>query len=369
MVVDVAAVGDAVAVAVGTASFASVTHTVAIAVFLTRVLGVGAVVDVIGNAIAVAVAARAAATEESARGVQSDGGQAAVGSTDVRKVTRSVWRTSEAAEIVVGRGEILVGVLNNARIVGQGDQVVGAVEEQAASAGDHDFHAAECPGWRTATEDHNAAVRGNHGARVKDVPNAGSVADAPVGDVNVAPGGVQDFEVFLVVEVADFAIPVAVVLGGVVEVEFIQDHAAAEALIGHAVAVVVVGGAVLNIAIVQNAIAVAVTGVSFASIANTIFVAVALVCVWSVDAVVAAVGDAVAVDITQGVVGEQDGGVRSGHVDRDIVHPSEVAGFATRVQAAFNHQAVAGAAVGVKGPRVAHLFPADVRGVRGVATR
>ena len=309
MVVDVAAVGDAVAVAVGTSSFASITNTVAIAVFLASVLGVGAVVDVIGDAIAVAVTARAAATEEAARGVQSDGGQAAIGSTDVREVTRSIWRASEAAEIVVGRGEILVGVLNNARIVGQGDQVVGAVEEQAASAGDHDFHAAECPGWRTATEDHNAAVRGNHGARVKDVPNAGSVADAPVGDVNVAPGGVQDFEVFLVVEVADFAIPVAVVVGGVVEDKFIQNHAAAEAFIRHAVAVVVVGGAVLNIAIVEDAVAIAVAHVGFASIANAILVAVVLVTVWCVGTVVAAVGDAVAVDVTQGVVGKQDGGV------------------------------------------------------------
>ena len=105
-------------------------------------------------------------------------------------------------------------------------------------------------------------------------------ADAPVGDVNVGTGGVQDFEVFLVVEVAGFAVAVAVVVGGVVEVEFIQDHAAAEAFIGHAVAVVVVGGAVLNIAIVEDAVAVAVAHVGFASIANAILVAVVLVSVW-----------------------------------------------------------------------------------------
>ena len=96
--------------------------------------GVGAVVDVIRDAIAVAVTARTAATEEAARGVQSDGGQAAIESTDIYEVTRSIWRAGEAAEVVVGGGEVLIGVLNNARIVGQGDQVIGAVEEQASGA-------------------------------------------------------------------------------------------------------------------------------------------------------------------------------------------------------------------------------------------
>ena len=105
--------------------------------------------------------------------------------------------------------------------------------------------------WRATTEDHDAAVCGNDGASVEDVADTNTVTDGPVRNIDVGPAGVQDFKIFLVVEVTGYAVAVAVVVGGVVEVEFIQDHAAAEALIGHTVAVVVVGGAVLNIAIVE----------------------------------------------------------------------------------------------------------------------
>ena len=134
-------------------------------------------------------------------------------------------------------------------------------------------------GWCAAAKDHNAAVCRNDGASFEQVPYPSAVIDAPVGDVDVSSGGVQDFEVFLVVEVSGLAIPVAVVFGGVVEVEFIQDHTAAEALVGHAVAIVVVGVAVQNIAIVQDAVAIAIAHVGFARIANTVAVTVELVTV------------------------------------------------------------------------------------------
>ena len=188
-------------------------------------------------------------------------------------------------------------------------------------------------------------------------------------EINVCVGCVQNLDVFLIREVAGFAVTISVKVLGESVSEFIDGQAAVATFIRYSISIVVVGRAVQNVTIVEDAVAVAVACISFASIANAILVAVALVTVWCVGTVVAAVGDAVAVDITQGVVGKQDGGVRSGHIDRDIVHPSEVAGFVTGIEAAFNHQAVAGATVGVKGPRVAHLLPADIRGVRGVATR